>query len=235
MKNLKNEIIVDELFPPFSLSYEDFYEKYLCSNKPCILRGFLDSSNWAASKDWVKDGKPNMEFFVNLFTHDHNVPVSLCNSKYFNSQECVTQTLQDYMQYWKEEERKELNYLKDWHFVADCRKLDIDYMAYTVPEYFKSDWLNEWLENRKLENEESRSDYRFVYIGPKDSFTPFHSDVFGSFSWSANIIGIKEWIFVAPGEENKVELSPANYIHDIESLESQKLQVTLLLPNTHTA
>ena len=39
------------------------------------------------------------------------------------------------------------------------------------------------------------------------------------------ILGIKEWIFVAPGEENKVELSPANYIHDIESLESQKLQV----------
>ena len=39
------------------------------------------------------------------------------------------------------------------------------------------------------------------------------------------ILGIKEWIFVAPGEENKVEISPANYIYDIESLESLKLQV----------
>ena len=39
------------------------------------------------------------------------------------------------------------------------------------------------------------------------------------------ILGIKEWIFVAPGEENKVEISPANYIYDIESIESLKLQV----------
>lgn len=30
--------------------------------------------------------------------------------------------------------------------------------------------------------------------------TPFHADVFRSFSWSANICGRKKWIFYPPGE-----------------------------------
>lgn len=34
--------------------------------------------------------------------------------------------------------------------------------------------------------------------------TPFHSDVFGSFSWSTNITGTKRWIFLPPGEETKL-------------------------------
>lgn len=34
--------------------------------------------------------------------------------------------------------------------------------------------------------------------------TPFHSDVFSSFSWSTNIVGVKKWIFLPPGEEVKL-------------------------------
>ena len=44
-------------------------------------------------------------------------------------------------------------------------------------------------------------DYRFVYMGPKGTWTPFHADVFRSFSWSANICGRKRWIFFPPGEQ----------------------------------
>lgn len=36
------------------------------------------------------------------------------------------------------------------------------------------------------------------------SRTPFHSDVFGSFSWSTNILGCKKWILLVPGEEEKL-------------------------------
>ena len=49
-------------------------------------------------------------------------------------------------------------------------------------------------------NDNDDDDYKFVYVGPEKSWTPFHSDVFGSFSWSANIVGTKRWIFVHPGE-----------------------------------
>jgi hypothetical protein len=51
------------------------------------------------------------------------VPVSDCDSKYFNSQEKIEMALGDYVDYWKNRDghpdRKCL-YLKDWHFRRDC-------------------------------------------------------------------------------------------------------------------
>uniref|UniRef100_A0A1I8INX9 Jumonji domain-containing protein 4 n=1 Tax=Macrostomum lignano TaxID=282301 RepID=A0A1I8INX9_9PLAT len=85
-------------------------------------------------------------------------------------------------------------YLKDWHF----QLLYPDYHAYTVPDCFTSDWLNEYC------LDQTDSDYRFVYLGPQHSWTPFHCDVFGSYSWSANIAGRKLWILLPPGEEKKL-------------------------------
>lgn len=38
--------------------------------------------------------------------------------------------------------------------------------AYTVPEEFSSDWLNEYY----TDYEQSSDDYRFVYMGPKGSW-----------------------------------------------------------------
>ena len=73
------------------------------------------------------------------------------------------------------------------------------YSAYSTPPYFCSDWLNEWWEER--EDVEESSDYRFLYIGPRGSWTPLHEDVFGSYSWSANIVGRKRWLFYRPGQE----------------------------------
>ena len=34
--------------------------------------------------------------------------------------------------------------------------------------------------------------------------TPFHADVFRSFSWSANVCGAKRWILLPPGDEEKL-------------------------------
>lgn len=34
--------------------------------------------------------------------------------------------------------------------------------------------------------------------------TPFHADVFGSFSWSTNVAGVKHWLFLPPGEHHKL-------------------------------
>lgn len=39
------------------------------------------------------------------------------------------------------------------------------------------------------------SDYRFAYIGPPNTATPLHFDVFGSYSWSLNVCGCKLWYF----------------------------------------
>ncbi|XP_037068214.1 2-oxoglutarate and iron-dependent oxygenase JMJD4-like isoform X3 [Pollicipes pollicipes] len=62
------------------------------------------------------------------------------------------------------------------------------------------DWLNEFWE----EQPELRDDFRFVYVGVAGTWTPFHADVFRSFSWSANVCGRKRWILLPPGEEEKL-------------------------------
>jgi hypothetical protein len=46
-----------------------------------------------------------------------------------------------------------------------------------------------------------QDDYRFVYMGPRGSWTPLHADVFTSFSWSVNVCGRKRWLLFPPGEE----------------------------------
>lgn len=43
-----------------------------------------------------------------------------------------------------------------------------------------------------------------------NSRTPFHSDVFGSFSWSSNIYGRKRWLILKPQEELKLKDSLGN-------------------------
>jgi len=73
--------------------------------------------------------------------------------------------------------------------------------AYHVPAYFSSDWLNAFLDSQRSAACSSNSnssrcssssaapattaDYRFVYCGPKHSWTPLHSDVLRSYSWCA--------------------------------------------------
>ncbi|KFM67259.1 hypothetical protein X975_20920, partial [Stegodyphus mimosarum] len=100
----------------------------------------------------------------------------------------------DYLLYWKKLKTEENNssflYLKDWHFNRDYP----EYKAYSTPTYFSSDWLNEFCEH---END----DYQFVYMGPKGTWTPLHADVFGSYSWSANVCGRKKWLLFPPGAE----------------------------------
>ncbi len=41
-------------------------------------------------------------------------------------------------------------------------------------------------------------DYRFVYLGPAGTWTPLHSDVLRSHSWSANVCGRKRWLLLPP-------------------------------------
>ncbi|CAG4998258.1 unnamed protein product [Parnassius apollo] len=110
----------------FNVTYEDFFEKFMLKNLPCIIQNV--SVNWNCSKNWVENENINVD--------------------------------------------------------------------YIISEY---DWLNEFAEDN------NEDDFMFVYIGPKESWTPFHSDVYSSYSWSVNIIGRKRWILLPPGEENKLK------------------------------
>lgn len=96
-------------------------------------------------------------------------------------------------------------YLKDWHLQLELEKRSMtkvpnmnytvsdegrdDVPLYTCPPIFEYDLLNSFL--LKF----TKGDYRFCYWGPKGSYTPRHSDVLNSFSWSYNVIGTKRWTF----------------------------------------
>lgn len=41
-------------------------------------------------------------------------------------------------------------------------------------------------------------DYRFVYVGCAGTFTGVHKDVYGSYSWSTNVAGRKQWWLFPP-------------------------------------
>ncbi|EQC42770.1 hypothetical protein SDRG_00493 [Saprolegnia diclina VS20] len=94
-------------------------------------------------------------------------------------------------------------YLKDWHFTRDFPKDAI----YTTPKYFADDWLNWWWDQKAATlpaTSVGLDDYRFVYLGPRGSFTPLHHDVFQSYSWSINMTGQKEWLLFPPSETPKL-------------------------------
>eukprot|EP00268_Persea_americana_P061237 TRINITY_DN7714_c0_g1_i14.p1 TRINITY_DN7714_c0_g1~~TRINITY_DN7714_c0_g1_i14.p1 ORF type:complete len:350 (-),score=51.63 TRINITY_DN7714_c0_g1_i14:23-1072(-) len=65
-------------------------------------------------------------------------------------------------------------------------------------------------------NEINCSDYRFVYMGAKGTWTPLHADVFRSYSWSANVCGKKKWHFLAPSQCHLLfDMSMKNSVYDI--------------------
>ncbi|CAO2826404.1 unnamed protein product [Amaranthus hypochondriacus] len=204
------------------LSYTEFVKNYLVKNQPVILTGLMD--DWQACKDWVSDdGEPNLAFFSTNFGKSQ-VQVADCYNREFTDQKRVELSISEFIDYWvalNEENRqvqdnvlsencgnKSFLYVKDWHFVKEYP----EYKAYSTPLFFNDDWLNLYLDRYHMHhdpeyqerNEISCSDYRFVYMGPKGTWTPLHADVFRSYSWSANVCGTKLWLFLPPAQRHLV-------------------------------
>uniref|UniRef100_A0A131XG50 Jumonji domain-containing protein 4 n=1 Tax=Hyalomma excavatum TaxID=257692 RepID=A0A131XG50_9ACAR len=185
------------------ISYREFFVQYASSNSPCILSP-QHTSDWRSRLEWVdSSGHPKLEFLKSSFG-SATVPVSDCSAKQYDSPSCCEMTFSEYVDYWQklidsghDYCTNPCLYLKDWHFTRDFPT----YVPYATPKYFTSDWLNEYWDLRT----DVKDDFRFVYMGPKGSWTPLHTDVFKSFSWSANICGRKLWYLFPPreGQVNK--------------------------------
>jgi hypothetical protein len=189
------------------ISYEDFYCNFMEKNVPCLINSFL-TRDWRVAKEWVTENNEiNFHHLRQRFS-SYEVPVSDCGQRYFNSQvRCGDMSFSKYLKYWKEVihsaydySRHQCLYLKDWHFFLDLSVEHSNNPFYEVPDYFRDDWLNShWLKDQLVND--PISDYRFVYMGPQGSNTPFHKDVYSSYSWSANVIGEKDWILIHPNHE----------------------------------
>lgn len=174
-----------------SITYDEFFSKYLAENKPCIFKSSI-TENWSCKRQWSLDDAPDFDvldisfgkqMINHTFTHFVNysllieddplvgdcvVPIADCKTRYYNSQSKDDMTMKDYLNYWMDYAKNNypdsmpLLYLKDWH----CQKLFPNAPMYTVPEYFASDWLNEYY----MAHPDLNDDYRFVYMGPKGTW-----------------------------------------------------------------
>ncbi|XP_074350034.1 arginine-specific demethylase JMJ20 isoform X2 [Apium graveolens] len=197
------------------ISYSEFAEKYMYNNEPVVLTGLMD--DWKACEDWVfPDASPNLTLFSSSFGVSR-VQVADCATREFTDQKRIEMSVSEFIRDWPERTQKEcdseskpLLYLKDWHFVKEYP----DYSAYETPLFFCDDWLNLYLDKYPMHNDPNThhqgtneitcSDYRFVYMGTKGTWTPLHADVFRSYSWSANVCGRKQWYFLAPSQSHLV-------------------------------
>lgn len=145
-----------------SITYIDFFKNYIQSNKPCIIYGV--TNDWNASTQWI-DMKINIPNFLLLENLYGNINVPVVDFDTADCFPCTKKTMlfRDYLKYWKdrfENKTSQISYLKDWHL----RKERPDDKFYSVPEYFSSDWLNEYSTDKEID------DYMFVYMGPKGSW-----------------------------------------------------------------
>ncbi len=151
------------------LSYELFHRKYMNQNTPIVIESI--PQKWKSMQTWMKstNGEKNSTLDFNYLKQripDHQVPIADCTKKHLNSHEKFEMNFHDFLDYWETQMTTEPNcdsklwYLKDWHL----KKLQPSYDFYGIPQYFGSDWLNEYL------NDSEQDDYKFVYMGPKGTW-----------------------------------------------------------------
>lgn len=156
--------------PSSSLNYNDFFHQFMRRNQPVIITEISDK--WICSQMWIKNlencekRKINFEYLKQQISN-RKVPIADCTARYSNSHEKIQMDFYDFLDYWKDRDLAEnstkLLYLKDWHLYNEMP----NYNFYTVPLYFASDWLNEYL------TETGQDDYRFVYMGPQGTWYIF--------------------------------------------------------------
>ncbi|KAG8177737.1 hypothetical protein JTE90_023628 [Oedothorax gibbosus] len=185
------------------------------TNTPCVITK-SETATWKSRHDWItSEGLPNFSFLSKQFGTSI-VPVAECDNREYNSQHKIEMSFIDYLNHWKNliqtpEISSENLYLKDWHFQREYPS----YEAYKTPKYFHSDWLNEY-------HERENDDYKFVYMGPKGTWTPLHVDVFGSYSWSANVCGRKKWWMFPPEHEKFLKDETNKLIYLVEDGSASK-------------
>ncbi|KAJ2315924.1 hypothetical protein IWW51_001125 [Coemansia sp. RSA 2702] len=187
------------------VSIDDFVREFLEPNLPVVLgSGFTES--WKARAEWVVDGRPNFALLTRLYG-DCTVQVAECDTAFFTDQKRVSMKFSEFVEQWQTNPQARL-YCKDWHFT----KSNPEYSAYTRLPHLSDDWIDLYYD---LGIPEQNDDYRFCYMGGDGTWTPFHEDVYRSYSWSANICGTKQWTLVPPGQNELFTDSLGHWMYNL--------------------
>lgn len=159
------------------LSYQNFFINYLQPNIPVIITGISqgwECMNWTRNnQDTSDECGVDFSYLSRKFSDCVKVPVADCEAEYFNSHKKLELSFPEFIDYWRKrvqlasdaddlpcDKAESLLYLKDWHLRRELP----NYEFYRTPLHFGSDWLNEYCEQRGID------DYRFVYMGPKGTW-----------------------------------------------------------------
>ncbi|CAE8635775.1 unnamed protein product [Polarella glacialis] len=181
------------------LNARAFIERIAVPGRPVVLLDIVPA--WAAFREWRRaDGEADCEHLAAKFRRLQG-PVVDCSGardtatwdvgEYFTW--VAAQRDRDTLGY---DDQKNLLYLKDWHLVQDCRRLGLQ-IPYEAPDYLAAP-LHDWLNLYKDVTTSGCDDFRFCYAGVAGTCTLLHHDVLCSHSWSANISGLKRWVFYPP-------------------------------------
>ncbi|PSS06491.1 hypothetical protein PHLCEN_2v3720 [Hermanssonia centrifuga] len=209
-----------------SLSYTEFFECYMKTNRPVIIGADLVSS-WPAFVLWTTirekntclPGKEiNWDYLADRYGH-HEVTVADCaTSDSFGNLECTSSPFIDIVNKWKCGEGRSL-YVKDWHLALTETSEAIEgskksQAFYITPDLFRDDWMNSYY------TAHTADDFRFVYVGAAGTFTPLHRDVYCSYSWSTNVCGRKRWWLFPPEQTPYLFLKGRNVsVHDVRDVD----------------
>ena len=192
---------------------QDFEEMVLKQNTLCKFGRWI-SENWACFRDWFDDGEFETSRMLAYFG-DIEVPVTICDDHGPYDSTKITTKMSQFLNELKA--GVSTKYLKDWHF---CEAVKSTADVFDLPEIFSCDWLNDCL------IDQGKQDYRFLYCGGADTWTPFHVDVFCSYSWSVNITGHKTWLFLSSEHLSEAEkMNPPNDIRKHSHLMKNAIQV----------
>ncbi|WOO77262.1 JmjC domain-containing protein 4 [Vanrija pseudolonga] len=218
-------------FPTYDdLPYPDFYREHLVPNTPFLLSAAA-TVHWPARTAWVAGELPNLPSLCAFA--DQVVPVANTAEREFSEFERSERPLGEVLDAWESGDGASL-YVKDWHLVAELELAgQSGREVYAPPPCFRDDWLSPPFDtspSSKAAAHASTADFRFVYAGPAGTFTPLHRDVYGSYSWSANVVGRKLWWLFPPGTEHDPALrdSRDELLFDVRGLPAEAKGVKVL-------
>ncbi|WWD19373.1 hypothetical protein CI109_103833 [Kwoniella shandongensis] len=234
--------IPDRPYPTYDeLDYETYLKAHLIPNRPFLLSS-RTTSTWSSSHNFrlpsteAGPSRPNLSA-LRPYAH-HIVPIANTYVPQYSEFERTERPLGEVLDLWERgaEEGRGL-YVKDWHLMAEIegegRGVE---EVYEVPQCLRDDWLNPpYTPSPRARSQTlaksttaSTSDFRFTYLGPPLTYTPFHRDVYGSYSWSANIVGRKIWWLFAPDKLDKVKDKHGELVFDVRKLEDEGGGVKIL-------
>jgi hypothetical protein len=160
------------------------------------------TESWPAFHLWRNaNGEINWDYLVNAYGTQ---TVSVTNCRAPSTDACAEDaTLSEVIKGWRNAGCNATNidqpllYVKDWHLARWVARNPAIQPFYTTPPLFADDWLNYHYCTF------TDDDFRFVYLGIKGTSTPFHKDVYDSYSWSTNVVGRKLWTFWTPADEER--------------------------------